>query len=551
MLPPPLAADAIVPPRADSPLQSASELEPAGKPCNGNGVVVATNGGRPLVPFTPPPDYHSKFDREEITRLMVQQMLLMGYPQAARTLEQESQCRLEHPVVSEFRCLVLQGQWAEVEKRLPQLELAKEKHIQNALLLIREQKFLESIEARATKRAIQILQNELSSLPNSSSKIRELSAYIFLMSKEALYKQSKWDGAKGISRTRLLEKLQGLIPPRMMVPPKRLESLFEQSFQFQKQNCPFHTDDSSSVTLFSDHHCDLVKFPRKVVHTFTTHTDEVWLLAFSPDGAFLASGSKDNTLCIWDVENQVLLHQLSGHQKPITCLAWSPDGTHLLSGSHDATVRLWLISNGSCQQSITRHTQPTTSVIWLPDGQQFISGGQDGKIYIWDMDANLRGEIDGPRVHDMALNPDKALLYVGCDQKKIYCYNIESRLEQSSFNVSNFVSSLTSLPSNRNYLLISFVNGGMQLWDVKNRAVVQTFRGHIHGNYILRPCFAGVDRLHVACGGEDGKVYIWNRFSGKILDSVRAHDQTVNAVAWSPVNSQMFATASDDKTVKM
>lgn len=43
-------------------------------------------------------------------------------------------------------------------------------------------------------------------------------------------------------------------------------------------------------------------FPSMSTQMFTHHTDEVWFCRFSPDGRKLASGSKDGTLIIWDVD---------------------------------------------------------------------------------------------------------------------------------------------------------------------------------------------------------------------------------------------------------
>ncbi|MEZ4632094.1 MAG: hypothetical protein R2880_15520 [Deinococcales bacterium] len=43
------------------------------------------------------------------------------------------------------------------------------------------------------------------------------------------------------------------------------------------------------------------------------HTDDVWSVAFSPDGRSLASGSWDNSIKLWDIASQTQIASLMGH----------------------------------------------------------------------------------------------------------------------------------------------------------------------------------------------------------------------------------------------
>ncbi len=121
------------------------------------------------------------------------------------------------------------------------------------------------------------------------------------------------------------------------------------------------------------------------------HTNSVYSLAFKPNSYLLASGSGDNTIRIWDVEDRDNLRHvrtLRGHTGSVHSVAWSPDGRTLASASEDGTVRLWNPNNGINFAVLRGHTEAVNCVAWSPDGRILASGSRDATIRLWNPDTH-------------------------------------------------------------------------------------------------------------------------------------------------------------------
>ena len=86
-----------------------------------------------------------------------------------------------------------------------------------------------------------------------------------------------------------------------MIPSRRLATLLDQARRHQQQSCLYH-DEGEPSSLYVDHECSSGQFPNITTHILADHSDEVWMIEWSPDGTKLASCGKDHKVVIWELK---------------------------------------------------------------------------------------------------------------------------------------------------------------------------------------------------------------------------------------------------------
>lgn len=103
------------------------------------------------------------------------------------------------------------------------------------------------------------------------------------------------------------------------------------------------------------------------------------------EGPFLASGSRDKMIRVWDVGAGVCLFTLVGHDNWVRCIVFHPGGKFIVSASDDKTLRVWDTRNKRVMKTLEAHVHFCTSVgsyLFSLSFLFFFSIDQKKKIYI-------------------------------------------------------------------------------------------------------------------------------------------------------------------------
>lgn len=120
---------------------------------------------------------------------------------------------------------------------------------------------------------------------------------------------------------------------------------------------------------------------RSVIRSLKGHTATVRSLLIVDDTT-LISGSRDSTICIWDMDSDATDPKLvlKGHAKTVRCL--KVHGGVLVSAGYDGESRVWDIYTGQCLRVLKGHTGTLFALCF--DGSRIVTGSLDSTIRVWD-----------------------------------------------------------------------------------------------------------------------------------------------------------------------
>jgi len=286
------------------------------------------------------------------------------------------------------------------------------------------------------------------------------------------------------------------------------------------------------------------------------HEGSVVSVSYSQDGVWIASGSWDNTVRIWDAESGEERAVLRGHEGPVCSVAFSPGGDRIVSGSGsyeervDNTVRLWDARSGAELAVFRGHEWFVSSVVFSPDGRRIVSGSYDRTVRVWDAESGAELAVlceNDHQVIGVDFSPSRDQIVGGSMDDTVRVWDVGSGRELAVLRghegtVNGVVFSLDG-----RRIVSGSSDKTVRVWDAESGAELAVLRGH--KGTVNGVAFSLTER-RIVSGSDDKTVRVWDADSGLELRVLRGHEAGVYRVAFS-LNGRRIVSGSADKTVRV
>ena len=276
-------------------------------------------------------------------------------------------------------------------------------------------------------------------------------------------------------------------------------------------------------------------------------------VAFSPDGKYVVSGSKDKTLRLWEVASgKPVGAPWQGHEHLVEAVAFSPDSKYVVSGSADSTLRLWEVASGKPVGAPWQgHEAAVEAVAFSPDGKYVVSGS-DSTLCLWEV---ASGKAIGVpwQGHEglvkVAFSPDgKYVVSGGTDTLRLWEVASGKPVGAPWQGHEHRVEAVAFSPDGK-YVVSGGMDSTLRLWEVASgKPVGAPWQGH--ENQVNTVAFSP-DGKYVVSGGWDSTLRLWEVASGKPVGAPwQGHENQVNTVAFSP-DGKYVVSGGMDSTLRL
>jgi WD40 repeat protein len=275
-----------------------------------------------------------------------------------------------------------------------------------------------------------------------------------------------------------------------------------------------------------------------IVSTLVGHINQVTSVAFSPDGFFVVTASKDKTARVWKADNGDERAVLAGHGETVRQATFSPDGKTVLTVGDDGTARLWNPEEQPRMPVLTRERGAVTQIVDAGPGLMLVAG-RGGARLVRLSDGRTAHRFASGRFPSVSASPTGSRIAVGSG-RRVTVYEGRNESVLTTLEQPAAVKSVALSPDGTR-IAVAGADGIGRVWTVDGK-LLHELRGH---RAALTDIAYSRDGALLATGSSDDTARVWNARSGVLEHVLHGRRADVTSVDFSP-DGRYVLTASED-----
>ncbi|WP_414565045.1 MULTISPECIES: CHAT domain-containing protein [unclassified Anabaena] len=296
-----------------------------------------------------------------------------------------------------------------------------------------------------------------------------------------------------------------------------------------------------------------------------SHTDGVVAVKFSPDERTIATASLDSNARLMHITDNGSIDSDSftplRHRyridndkfvyPPVVALDFSSDGKYLASGSTDGRVRIWDTSNSDGIAFTQELKNYVKGVSFSQDGKYLAIANLNNKANVWDWEAKKMISLASEdNVIDVIFSPK--------DNNYLATVNANSIIQVWDMSSNSEISRLPNL--NNNIINVSFSPNGEYIATLSSDNKAELWNWRLNpdainlSNNVAAVAFSPTNEIATATTNGSVQVLQANGVTSRdksFSDQGNRNNSKVVSIAFNPKNDDYLAIANDDGTIEI
>jgi WD40 repeat protein len=274
------------------------------------------------------------------------------------------------------------------------------------------------------------------------------------------------------------------------------------------------------------------------------HDDAVLSASFSPDGRSILTASADGTARLWDPFGEPVPKALALYTSDVTSVAVDPTGSQIAVGRSDGSVEV-LAPNRRVLSARSLGRRRIVSVGWAAE-QTLMAATQLGRVRIWEgAGRELLHELDHEsRIQAAAISRDGRLVATAGNDGIVRLWRLPAETYRELALGDDAVTSVAFDPKGR--LVAAGSGNTAYVWRTSGGPPVKKLGPNGEASRVVTDVAFGDGGSLLATASSDGNARVWNLPSGVLVNTLRRHQGTITALAFSQ-DGRWLATAGARK----